>query len=65
MNYNDWTGKEVEGKKRPNLKQFKDDMAKRTLGKQTYEVDTIASATVSCTGWKLAVKRALEKAASK
>lgn len=32
------------------------------LAKQTYKVDTIASATKSTSGWKVAVQRALDKA---
>lgn len=63
VNYKDWVGtKEANGSIKPNLNKFRVDMAKRILAHQTYQVDTIAGATVSTSGWKLAVQRALEKA---
>lgn len=63
VNYNDWTGKkQANGQIKPNLKKFRLDMAKRMLTNQTYQVDTISTATVSTGGWKVAVQRALEKA---
>lgn len=64
VNYEEWTGAEVGGAKRPNLKQFREDMAKAIVDKQSTEVDEIAGATVSVKNWKLAVERALEKAAA-
>jgi uncharacterized protein with FMN-binding domain len=63
VNYNDWVGKkQANGQIKPNLKKFRLDMAKKMLTNQTYQVDTIASATVSTGGWKVAVQRALDKA---
>lgn len=62
VNYDEWAGQEKEGKVYPNLKQFRIDMADRMIEKQTYDVDTISGATVSCNNWKLAAQRALEKA---
>lgn len=62
VNYDEWTGTEVDGKVRPNLKQFKEDMAKKMIEAQSYDVDTIATATVTTGNWKVAVQRALEKA---
>lgn len=63
VNYNDWVGKkQANGEIKPNLKKFRIDMANRMLAKQTSNVDTIASATVSTTGWKVATQRALDKA---
>lgn len=62
VNYEQWTGKEVNGTKYPNLKQFRVDMANRMITSQSPEVETISGATVSCANWKLAVRRALEKA---
>lgn len=62
VNYNDWTGEEKNGKTYPNLKQYRMDLAKEMVDKQTYEVDSISGATVSSDNWKMAVKRALEKA---
>ena len=63
INYKIWTGKkQPSGVTFPNLNKFRVDMAKRMLGNQTYMVDTIAGATVSTGGWKLAVQRALDKA---
>lgn len=58
VNYDEWTGEDG----RPNLKQFREDMAKEMIEKQTYEVDTIATATTTSEGWKQAVKNALDKA---
>lgn len=62
VNYDDWTGQEVDGKTYPNLKQYREDMANEMIEKQSYEVDTISGATVSTNNWKIAVKRALEEA---
>lgn len=62
VNYDEWTGAEVGGQKRPNLKQFREDLAKAMIAKQSTEVDDIAGATVSSKNWKLAVERALEQA---
>mgnify|MGYP001174094265 FL=1 len=58
VNYDEWTGDD----EKPNLKQFKEDVAKEMLEKQSYEVDTIATATETVEGWKVAVKNALEQA---
>lgn len=58
VNYDEWTGDDDK----PNLKQFKEDVAKEMLEKQSYEVDTIATATETVEGWKVAVKNALEQA---
>jgi uncharacterized protein with FMN-binding domain len=63
VNYKDWVGKkQANGEIKPNLKKFRVEMATRMLAKQTYKVDTIASATKSTSGWKVAVQRALDKA---
>jgi len=58
VNYDEWTG---EGD-RPNLKQFREDMAEEMIEKQTYDVDVIATATQTSEGWKQAVKNALDQA---
>ncbi|MDF2532290.1 MAG: hypothetical protein K0Q65_1871 [Clostridia bacterium] len=62
VNYEEWTGAEFEGQVRPNLKQFREDLAKAMIAKQSTAVDDIAGATVSSKNWKLAVDRALEQA---
>lgn len=62
VNYEEWTGKEVNGKVQPNLKQFREDLAQAIIAKQSTAVDDIAGATVSSKNWKLAVDRALEQA---
>lgn len=63
VNYNDWVGKKLaNGEIKPNLKKFRIDMANRMLSKQTPNVDTIASATKSTSGWRVATQRALDKA---
>lgn len=58
VNYDEWTGEND----RPNLKQFREDMAQEMIEKQTYEVDAIATATQTSEGWKEAVKNALDQA---
>ncbi len=63
VDYDEWTGEEgPDGKTRPNLKQFKEDLAEEMVTNQTYEVDAIATATETSEGWKEAVKEALDKA---
>ncbi|WP_058486707.1 FMN-binding protein [Defluviitalea phaphyphila] len=62
VNYDEWTGEEIDGKTYPNLKQYRIDMANEMIREQTYDVDTISGATVSTANWKEAVRRALEKA---
>ncbi|MDF2698648.1 MAG: hypothetical protein K0Q49_204 [Haloplasmataceae bacterium] len=49
---------------RPNLAQYRFDLADDMLEAQSASVDTIASATDSSNGWIQAVERALEKAES-
>lgn len=58
VDYNEWTGEDDK----PNLKQFKEDVSKNMLEKQSYDVDTVATATETVNGWKEAVKNALEQA---
>lgn len=62
VDYELWTGQEVDGKTYPDLKQYREDMANKMIEAQSTEVDSIAGATVSCDNWKLATKRALDKA---
>lgn len=62
INYEDWTGREFQGQVRPNLKQFREDFAKKIIMKQSTEVDDISGATISSKNWKLAVERALKQA---
>jgi len=59
VNYNDWDG--TKGDK-PNLKQYRLDVAKEMLKKHSPNVDVIAGATQSSNGWKAAVSAALAKA---
>ncbi len=58
VDYDEWTGEDDK----PNLKQFKEDVAEAMLEKQSYEVDTVATATETVNGWKQAVESALEQA---
>lgn len=60
VDYEEWTGEGSDEK--PNLKQFRKDVAKEMLEKQSYEVDNISTATQTVEGWKQAVKKALEQA---
>jgi uncharacterized protein with FMN-binding domain len=59
VNYNEWDGKKWS---HPNLKQYRLDLAKTMLEKQSPDVDVIAGATESSNGWKAAVADALSKA---
>lgn len=65
VNYDEWTGQEVNGKVRPNLKKYKEDLANAIIEKQSADINDIAGATVSSKNWRLAVKRALEQARTK
>ncbi|GMG95180.1 FMN-binding protein [Tepidimicrobium xylanilyticum] len=58
VDYDEWIGEDG----RPNLKQFRVDMAEEMIEKQSYDVDAIATATETSNGWKDAVKNALEQA---
>lgn len=60
VDYDEWTGEGEDDK--PNLKQYRIDLANEMIEKQTYEVDAIATATDSSEGWKEAVKNALNQA---
>ncbi|CAH2214469.1 FMN-binding protein [Tepidibacter aestuarii] len=62
VDYDMWTGQEVEGKVFPNLKEYRISMKDEMIEKQTYDVDSIAGATVTTDNWKIAVQRALEEA---
>lgn len=62
VDYDNWTGEEIDGKTYPNLKEYRKTLADKMIEEQTYDVDSIAGATVSSDNWKLAVKRALEEA---
>jgi len=62
VDYDNWTGEEIEGRVYPNLNQYRFDIATLMIEAQHYEVDAISGATVSSENWKLAVERALEKA---
>lgn len=58
VDYDEWTGADDK----PNLAQFRKDLAEAMLEKQSHDVDTIATATESTQGWKEAVKDALDQA---
>lgn len=58
VNYNDWNGTNDK----PNLKQYRIDLAKGMITKQSPDVDVITGATQSSNGWKAAVSSALAKA---
>jgi uncharacterized protein with FMN-binding domain len=59
VNYEDWDG--TKGGK-PNLKQFRLDLAKAIVEKQSAQVDSITGATESSKGWMKAVSDALAQA---
>lgn len=62
VDYDNWTGEEINGKVYPNLKEFRKTMANQIIEQQTYNVDTIAGATTSTKNWKVATKKALKEA---
>ena len=49
-------------KRAPNLKKYKQDLAKAIVENQSANVDTISGATLSTSGWKQTVSDALAKA---
>jgi uncharacterized protein with FMN-binding domain len=59
VNYNEWDGTKWG---HPNLKQYRLDLAKAMVDKQSADVDVISGATESSKGWKAAVADALAKA---
>ncbi|EGD49154.1 FMN-binding domain protein [Ruminiclostridium papyrosolvens DSM 2782] len=62
VDYSLFDGKVHNGKQYPNLKEFKETMAKNMVQKQSAQVDTIASATTTTKNWTIAAQRALDKA---
>ncbi|ERJ12904.1 FMN-binding protein [Haloplasma contractile] len=63
VDYDNWTGAEIDGKLYPNLKQYRLDMASEIIDQQSLEgVDYIAGATITTENWILAVQDALNKA---
>ena len=62
IDYANWTGKEVNGTTYPNLNQYRKDVAKTMIDRQSADADVITGATVSCQNWIIATQRALEKA---
>ncbi len=62
IDYANWTGKEVNGTTYPNLNQYRKDVAKTMIDRQSADADVITGATVSCENWIIATQRALEKA---
>ncbi|MDF2987175.1 MAG: hypothetical protein K0R50_2685 [Eubacterium sp.] len=64
VDYNLFNGKVHDGKTYPNLKEFKETLAKKIVEKQSTQVDTISGATTSTKNWLTAVERAIAKAQS-
>ncbi len=63
VDYEQWTGKEINGTTYPNLKQYREDIARAIIDKQgTQGVDTISGANVTTQNWLTAVEMALQKA---
>jgi len=65
IDYSNFDGKVHDGKTYPNLKEFRETLAKKIIEIQSAQVDTISGATVSTGNWKVAAQRALEKASKK
>lgn len=59
VNYNDWDGTKNDY---PNLKQYRLDLEKAMISKQSPDVSVVTGATQSSNGWKAAVSSALSKA---
>lgn len=64
VNYDEWTGvKGSDGSTKPNLKQFREDIAKQIIDKQSADgIDTISGATDSTKTWLELTAKALESA---
>ncbi|MHB8063285.1 MAG: FMN-binding protein [Ruminiclostridium sp.] len=65
IDYSKFDGKVHEGKTYPNLKEFRESLAKKIIEIQSAQVDTISGATVSTGNWKVAAQKALKKASEK
>jgi uncharacterized protein with FMN-binding domain len=65
VDYNTFDGKVHGGKTYPNLKEFRETLAKKIIEIQSAQVDTISGATVSTGNWKVAAQKALSKASEK
>jgi uncharacterized protein with FMN-binding domain len=65
IDYSNFDGKVHNGKLYPNLKEFKETLAKKIIEIQSAQIDTISGATVTTANWKVATQRALEKATEK
>lgn len=64
VNYDEWTGvKGADGSTKPNLKQFREDIANQIIEKQSAEgIDTVSGATDSTKTWLELVTKELESA---
>lgn len=61
VNYDEWTGTSAD--KKPNLKQFREDIASKIVENQSTDgIDTISGATDSSKSWLELVGKALEAA---
>ncbi|MBS4535794.1 FMN-binding protein [Clostridium sp. D2Q-14] len=64
IDYDNWTGKEVDGQTFPNLMDYRKTMEEEMIEKQTYDIDSISGATITTENWIESVKLALEEASS-
>ncbi|WP_315080332.1 hypothetical protein [uncultured Clostridium sp.] len=62
INYNEWTGVEVNGKINPNLQKYRADTIKEVLANQSADITIIDDINDISSNWKVAIKDAIEKA---
>lgn len=62
INYNEWTGVEVNGKTNPNLQKYRADTIKEVLANQSGDITIISEINDISSNWKVAIEDALEKA---
>lgn len=62
INYDEWTGKPVNGIINSNLKEYRGDFIEEVLEAQTYDIKSIDEIPIISNNWKLALKRALDQA---
>ncbi|NFG27488.1 hypothetical protein JW813_16370 [Clostridium botulinum] len=62
INYNEWTGENVNGITNPNIQKYRADTIKEVLASQSADITIISEINDISSNWKVAIEDALEKA---
>ena len=62
INYEEWTGENINGKTNPNIQKYRTDTIKEVLAKQSADITIINDINDISSNWKVAIADALEKA---